>query len=104
MSQGFAEHFLQIIGGGVSVFDDIVKQSRANRGRVEAEFIGNDHGHRFRMEEIWLARSAELIFVALFRKFIGTFDTVKICVGIVFLYGSNYIGKRNFSSPAFRRF
>ncbi len=56
------------------------------------------------MKEIWLSRCTKLVFMALFGKFVGFFNAVKVRFRVVFLYCGNDFWKWNFNSPAFRLF
>jgi len=78
LGHGRPELGFDILDRGRGIFYDIMEEGRANRCRIKAQFLGDNIGNSFRMNEIRLAGCPELIFMAIFSEPIGLFNAREI--------------------------
>ena len=79
---------------GLGVLDRVMQQGGDNR-RIIQTLFGQDGGDGYGMGKIGLAGMAELPFMHLPAKIIGTGDALGICLGVVVADQRNQVVSRN---------
>ena len=77
-----AEQAADVLGGGAGVLDAVVQQARADRRHVQPQ-LGDDARHAERVDDVGIARAAQLAGVALGGEGEAALDETDVGGGVV---------------------